>query len=118
MASLLEVRNLVTHFFTQDGVVKAVDGISYDIGEGEVVGVVGESGCGKSVHALSIMRLVANPPGRIVSGEIVFEGEDLLQVNDAEMRPYPRKPHSHGVPGAYDLLESSAHYWQTAHRDP
>ena len=86
MASLLEVRNLVTHFFTQDGVVKAVDGISYDIGEGEVVGVVGESGCGKSVHALSIMRLVANPPGRIVSGEIVFEGEDLLQVNDAEMR--------------------------------
>ena len=86
MASLLEVRNLATHFFTQDGVVKAVDGISYQIDEGEVVGVVGESGCGKSVHALSIMRLVANPPGRIVDGEILFEGEDLLKVDDREMR--------------------------------
>jgi oligopeptide/dipeptide ABC transporter ATP-binding protein len=86
MASLLEVRNLATHFFTQDGVVKAVDGISYKIEEGEVLGVVGESGCGKSVHALSIMRLVANPPGRIVGGEILFEGEDLLKVDDSEMR--------------------------------
>ena len=86
MASLLEVRDLATHFFTQDGVVKAVDGISYKIDEGEVVGVVGESGCGKSVHALSIMRLVANPPGRIVGGEILFEGENLLDVDDSEMR--------------------------------
>ncbi len=86
MANLLEVRDLVTHFFTQDGVVKAVDGISYGIEEGEVLGVVGESGCGKSVHALSLMRLVASPPGRIVGGEIIFEGEDLLQANDAEMR--------------------------------
>ena len=86
MASLLEVRNLVTHFFTQDGVVKAVDGVSYSIEEGEVLGVVGESGCGKSVHALSIMRLVANPPGRIIGGEILFEGEDLLKLDDSEMR--------------------------------
>ena len=86
MAKLLEIRNLATHFFTSDGVVKAVDGISYEIEEGEVLGVVGESGCGKSVHALSIMRLVANPPGRIVGGEIVFEGEDLLKVDDSEMR--------------------------------
>jgi len=86
MANLLEVRDLVTHFFTRDGVVKAVDGISYGIEEGEVLGIVGESGCGKSVHALSLMRLVASPPGRIVGGEIVFEGEDLLQADDAEMR--------------------------------
>ena len=86
MANLLEVRDLVTHFFTRDGVVKAVDGISYGIEEGEVLGIVGESGCGKSVHALSIMRLVANPPGRIVDGEILFEGEDLLKVDDREMR--------------------------------
>ena len=86
MARLLEIRNLVTQFFTSDGVVKAVDGISYGIDKGEVVGVVGESGCGKSVHALSIMRLVAYPPGRIVGGEIVFEGEDLLQMNDKDMR--------------------------------
>ena len=86
MANLLEVKDLTTHFFTQDGVVKAVDGISYTLAEGEVLGVVGESGCGKSVHALSIMRLVANPPGRIVAGEILFEGENLLKMDDSEMR--------------------------------
>ncbi|PKB62903.1 MAG: peptide ABC transporter ATP-binding protein [SAR202 cluster bacterium Io17-Chloro-G1] len=86
MANLLEVKDLATHFFTQDGVVKAVDGISYNLAEGEVLGVVGESGCGKSVHALSIMRLVANPPGRIVDGEILFEGENLLNMDDSEMR--------------------------------
>ena len=86
MSKLLEVNNLTTHFFTQDGVVKAVDGITYDLEEGEVLGVVGESGCGKSVHALSIMRLVPSPPGRTVAGEVRFEGEDLLQMDDAEMR--------------------------------
>ena len=86
MANLLELKDLATHFFTQDGVVKAVDGISYTLAEGEVLGVVGESGCGKSVHALSIMRLVANPPGRIVAGEILFEGENLLNMDDSEMR--------------------------------
>ncbi len=86
MATLLEVSNLTTHFFTPDGVVKAVDGISYEIEEGEVLGVVGESGCGKSVHALSIMRLVANPPGRIVDGSIIFDGENILEMDDAEMR--------------------------------
>ncbi len=83
---VIEVRDLKTHFFTRDGVVKAVDGISYEIAEGEVVGIVGESGCGKSVSALSVMRLVADPPGRIVGGEIIFEGEDLLAMDDAEMR--------------------------------
>ena len=82
----LEIRDLATHFFTQEGVVKAVDGINYELEEGEVLGVVGESGCGKSVSALSIMRLVANPPGRTVRGEVVFEGEDLLLMDDAEMR--------------------------------
>ena len=86
MAKLLEVNNLTTHFFTQDGVVKAVDGITYDLEEGEVLGVVGESGCGKSVHALSIMRLVPSPPGRTVDGTIMFEDEDLLQMDDSEMR--------------------------------
>ncbi|MCI0841897.1 MAG: ABC transporter ATP-binding protein, partial [Chloroflexi bacterium] len=83
---LLEIKDLATHFFTQEGVVKAVDGISYSIDEGEVLGVVGESGCGKSVTALSIMRLVADPPGRTVRGEVIFEGEDLLKLDDAEMR--------------------------------
>jgi oligopeptide transport system ATP-binding protein len=86
MAKLLEVKDLATYFFTTEGVVKAVDGISYDLEEGEVVGIVGESGCGKSVSALSIMRLVANPPGRTVRGQVIFEGDDLLQMDDAEMR--------------------------------
>ncbi|MCI0440761.1 MAG: ABC transporter ATP-binding protein [Chloroflexi bacterium] len=86
MARLLEVRNLQTYFFTAEGVVKAVNGISYDLDEGEVLGIVGESGCGKSVSALSIMRLVADPPGKIVGGEVAFEGEDLLKLDDAEMR--------------------------------
>ena len=86
MASLLEVKNLTTHFFTQEGVVRAVDGISYRVEEGEVIGIVGESGCGKSVGAMSIMRLVASPPGRIVGGEVLFEGEDLVQANDERLR--------------------------------
>ena len=83
---LLEVKNLKTHFFTPEAVVKAVDGISYSVEEGEVVGIVGESGCGKSVGAMSIMRLVASPPGRIVDGEVFFEDEDLVQIDDAKMR--------------------------------
>ena len=84
--ALLEINDLATYFFTQEGVVKAVDGISYELAEGEVLGVVGESGCGKSVSALSIMRLVANPPGRTVGGEVIFEGENLLEMDDSEMR--------------------------------
>ena len=83
---LLEVNNLTTHFFTSDGVVKAVDGINYHVDEGEILGIVGESGCGKSVSALSLMRLVADPPGKIVDGEVTFEDKDLLQLGDAEMR--------------------------------
>ena len=86
MARLLEVKDLTTHFFTQDGVVKAVDGISYYLDEGETLGIVGESGCGKSVSALSIMRLVADPPGKTIAGEVFFEGEDILKVDDSEMR--------------------------------
>ncbi|MFL2756588.1 MAG: ABC transporter ATP-binding protein [Dehalococcoidia bacterium] len=87
MAPLLEVKNLKTHFFTQDAIVKAVDGISYSVNEGEVVGIVGESGCGKSVGAMSIMRLVASPPGKILEGsEVYFEGENLVEYTDAQMR--------------------------------
>ena len=86
MAKLLEVKNLQTYFFTEEGVVRAVDGVDWEVEEGETLGLVGESGCGKSVTALSILRLIPNPPGRIVNGEILFEGKDLLQVSDAEMR--------------------------------
>jgi len=86
LATLLEVKDLKTHFFTMDGVVKAVDGVSYDLEEGETLGLVGESGCGKSVSALSVMRLIPNPPGRIVGGEIFLDGEDILKVNMDDMR--------------------------------
>jgi len=86
MASLLQVRDLKTHFFTDDGVVKAVDGISYDVQPGEIVGLVGESGCGKTVSALSILRLIPDPPGRIVGGEIIFEDADLLKADEEEIR--------------------------------
>src|ERR1041384_1039886 len=82
---LLDIRNLRTHFFTDDGVVKAVDGVSFPIYKGKTLGVVGESGCGKSVTALSTMRLVA-PPGRIVEGEILFEGTDLTKLPEDQMR--------------------------------
>ncbi len=86
MATLLEVRDLKTYFFTFGGVVKAVDGVSYDLEEGETLGLVGESGCGKSVSALSIMRLIPDPPGKIIEGEIIFNGEDLLKMNTTQMR--------------------------------
>jgi oligopeptide/dipeptide ABC transporter ATP-binding protein len=86
MATLLEVRNLHTTFQTSAGRVRAVDGVSWDIAEGETVALVGESGCGKSVSALSIMRLVSEPAGRIESGEIVYKGRDLLKLSEPEMQ--------------------------------
>ncbi len=81
---LLDVRNLKTYFFTEDGIVKAVDGVDFTVKRGEVLGLVGESGCGKSVTSLSIMRLISNP-GRIVEGEIYFEGRNLLELTESEM---------------------------------
>jgi oligopeptide transport system ATP-binding protein len=83
---LLAVKDLTTRFYTEDGVVRAVSGVSYNLDEGGTLGVVGESGCGKSVHALSIMRLIPIPPGKIESGEVVFRGRDLLKLTDDEMR--------------------------------
>src|SRR5574339_370626 len=85
MAHLLEVRNLQTHFPTRAGLVRAVDGVSFHLERGELLGLVGESGCGKSITALSVMRLIA-PPGQIVSGKIFFDGKDLLKLSDSEMR--------------------------------
>lgn len=84
--TILKIRgDLKTYFFTFDGVAKAVDGVNFEIAEGETFGLVGETGCGKSVTALSVLRLV-DPPGRVVSGEILFEGEDLLKMKDQEMQ--------------------------------
>jgi oligopeptide/dipeptide ABC transporter ATP-binding protein len=83
---LLSIRNLRTYFYTYAGVVRALEGIDLDVHKGETIGLVGETGCGKSVTSLSIMRLVANPPGKIVDGKIVFKGEDLLHKSEEEMR--------------------------------
>jgi oligopeptide/dipeptide ABC transporter ATP-binding protein len=85
MATLLEVENLRTQFETSAGTVRAVDGVSYTVQEGETVGIVGESGCGKSVGALSVLRLIPDPPGRVVGGRIRFRGEDLLAMSDEKL---------------------------------
>lgn len=86
MKELLKVKNLKTYFFTHEGTIKAVDGVSFTIKKGETLGLVGESGCGKSVTALSIMQLVQSPPGKIVGGKIYFEGKNLLELKEKEMR--------------------------------
>jgi oligopeptide/dipeptide ABC transporter ATP-binding protein len=85
MSHLLEVRNLRTQFPTRAGLVRAVDGVSFHLDKGELLGLVGESGCGKSITALSVMRLIS-PPGKIVEGEILFDGQDLLKLSDERMR--------------------------------
>jgi oligopeptide/dipeptide ABC transporter ATP-binding protein len=86
VAKLLDIHNLRTQFNTSAGIVKAVDGISYDVDEGETVAIVGESGCGKSVGAMSILRLIPDPPGKIVEGVINFRGRNLLELDDEEIR--------------------------------
>jgi energy-coupling factor transporter ATP-binding protein EcfA2 len=98
---VLDVKNLQTVFFTSSGLFKAVDDLSFTVRRGETLAIVGESGCGKSVSALSIMRLVPDPPGRIVGGSVTLEGTDLLGLNEAEMRKI-----RDDFPGADDLAQS------------
>ena len=86
MSKLLDIKNLSTHFGTSLGTVKAVNDVSFTLDQGETLGLVGESGCGKSVTALSVMRLVPSPPGRIVDGQISFNGQDLLSITEEEMQ--------------------------------
>lgn len=86
MPKLLEVKNLKTQFFTQDGVVHAVNGISYTVDKGETVAIVGESGSGKSVGVMSLIRLIPQPPGKIVDGEVLFDGQDLVKMSEDELR--------------------------------
>ena len=97
--TILDVKDLKTYFYTEDGVVKAVDGVDFSVKKGEVLGLVGESGCGKSVSSFSILRLVS-PPGRITGGEIIFEGKDILKLSEDEMVKDARRPHLHDLPAA------------------
>lgn len=83
---LLSVRNLKTYFYTEEGVMPSVDGVDFDLAPGETLAIVGESGCGKSVTSLSIMGLVQTPPGKIVDGEILYQGQNLLKKSKKEMR--------------------------------
>ncbi|MEE0766242.1 MAG: ABC transporter ATP-binding protein, partial [Christensenellales bacterium] len=83
---VLEVKNLKTYFYTDEGVIPAVDGVDFSLERGETLAIVGESGCGKSVTSLSILRLIANPPGRIIGGEILYNGKNLLSLTEKEMR--------------------------------
>ena len=83
---LLEVKNLRTYFYSDRGIVKAVDDVSFHVNEGETLGIVGESGCGKSITCMSLVRLVETPPGKYEGGEIIFNGEDMLKVSDARIR--------------------------------
>jgi oligopeptide/dipeptide ABC transporter ATP-binding protein len=84
--SLLRVDDLKTYFYTEEGVVKAVDGVTFDVAAGEILGLVGESGCGKTVSALSVLRLIPIPPGKIVSGSVLFEGKDLVKMDEDGIR--------------------------------
>ena len=86
VTSLLEVKDLKTYFFTRRGIVRSVDGVSFSVKAGETLGIVGESGCGKTITSLSILRLVPQPTGKIVQGEIIFDGENLLAKSEKEMR--------------------------------
>ena len=86
MEPLLDIQNLQTHFFTDAGVLPSVDGVSFQIRRGETLGVVGESGCGKSVMSMSILRLIPEPPGKIVGGKILFKGRDLTKLPMKELR--------------------------------
>ena len=86
MGSLLEVKDLATYFYTDEGIIKALDGVSFSIDEGEILGLVGETGCGKSVTATSIMGLIPSPPGKVVRGSILFNGRELLSLSERQMR--------------------------------
>ncbi len=99
---LLSVRDLRTHFFNADGVTRAVDGVSFEVAAGETLGIVGESGCGKSVTALSVMRLLPEKVARIVGGSILFDGQDLADARREGDATDPGQPHRHDLPGADD----------------
>ena len=106
---LLDVRDLRTYFHVMDGTVKAVDGVSFSIRRGGRLALVGESGCGKSVTAMSIMRLIDIPPGEIASGEILFDGVDLLKLGDKAMRQVRGRRHRDDLPGADDQPQPGVH---------
>ena len=118
MAPLLEIKGLKTHFATDDGIVRAVDGVDISINRGETLCVVGESGCGKTVTAMSILQLIAMPPGRIVEGEIIFEGRDLVPLTQPRTGRGPRQGDRLHLPGADDLAQPGPDHRRADRRKP
>ena len=114
---ILSIQDLVVEFKTDDGIVHAVDGISYDVFPGETLGIVGESGSGKSVCTMSILGLIPQPPGRIASGTAMFKGQDLLKLKKSELRAVPRRRGRDGLPGPDDVAEPGAEGRRPARRD-
>lgn len=106
---LLEVKNLKTYFYTDEGVVKSVDDVSFDVEKGKTLGIVGESGCGKSITSLSIMQLVETPPGKIVGGEIIYQGENLLEKIKIKCVRFSGGRNRYDLPGADDFSESGVY---------
>lgn len=97
---MLEVKDLKTYFYTEEGVTPAVDGLSFTLQDGGTLAIVGESGCGKSVTSLSILRIFPSPPGKIVGGDILYKGESLLKKSEKEMRKNSWKRNLHDFSGA------------------
>jgi len=110
---VLEVRNLKTHFHTDEGVVPAVDGVDFTLKKGKTLCVVGESGCGKSVTAYTVMRLIPMPPGKVESGEILYKGKDLVKLTENEMRDIRGNEIAMIFPGADDVTQSCIYDWQS-----
>ena len=104
--SLLDVADLRTYFFLRGGILKAVDGVSFQLKPHETLAIVGESGCGKSMTALSLMRLIPDPPGKIVGGSVKLAGRDLLALDERAMRARARQRHLDDLPGADDVAQS------------
>ena len=107
---LLSVRDLKVYFHGRDDTARAVDGVSYDVGEGETVCLVGESGCGKTVSALTVLGLVPRPPGEIVSGQVLFKGKDILRLKETGVTANPRQPDCHGLSRTPHLAQPGFHH--------
>ena len=116
MTALLEVKDLEVAFFTKDGIVRAVNRISYSLEEGDILGVVGESGCGKSVSMMSMLRLLPEPPAKIMGGQVLFNGHDLLQMKLSRNQPGARRGNCDGFSGPDDFAQSGDDDWRPDRR--